>query len=396
MRPERLAELKEERRFLLRSLVDLDAEHAAGDVDADDYASLKDGYTARAAAVLREIEAGTAPKPSRGRSRRGVIAAWVAGVLVVAAGAGWLVARSSGQRLPGQSITGGQEVDALTAQLSAARAATSANDLPTAIAAYEAALEIEPDNVEALTYRTWLTVLSARSAGDDAAAATAVDAALVELATITDAHPDYADAHCLYAVAAGRFAAEPDLDLAKAQGELCLASDPPAEMVQLIQSFLGSLDLDTGSGTETTVPATLPDDLEGLLDAGLAALNAGDAGRAAEAYQAALDIDPVNAEARTYLAWLLALSAQGASEAAASVALDQAVSSFETVIADQPDYPDAHCLYAVTAVELFADPDVELGAEQAAACRALDPSDDMEALLTDYVDPMVDALGLGS
>lgn len=393
MSADRQAELEEERRFLLRSLIDLDAEHDAGDVDEHDYASLKDGYTARAAAVLREIDAGTTKRRRPVRGRRGVVAAWVAGVLVVAAGAGWLVARSSGQRLPGQTITGGQEVDALTAQLSAARTATSAGDLAAAITAYDAALAIEPDNVEARTYRTWLTVLSARSGGDEAATATAVDTALVELAAITVDHPDYADAHCLYAVAAGRFAAEPDLELAQAQGEACLASDPPAEMVQLVQPFLESLGVDTGA---TTVPDTLPADLDGLLDAGLAALNAGDAGRAAEAYQAALDLDPENAEARTYLAWLLALSAQGASEAAATIALEQAVSSFEAVIADQPDYADAHCLYAVTAVELFTEPDVELGAAQAEACRSLTPSADMEALLTEYVDPMVDALGLGS
>jgi tetratricopeptide (TPR) repeat protein len=49
-------ELVEERDFLLRSLQDLDAERHAGDVDADDYAVLKDGYTARAAAVLRILD----------------------------------------------------------------------------------------------------------------------------------------------------------------------------------------------------------------------------------------------------------------------------------------------------------------------------------------------------
>ena len=53
---DRLAELEEERRFLLRSLDDLDREHAAGDVDKHDYATLRDGYTARAATVIREIE----------------------------------------------------------------------------------------------------------------------------------------------------------------------------------------------------------------------------------------------------------------------------------------------------------------------------------------------------
>ena len=66
-------ELIEERDFLLRSLHDLDDERHAGDVDADDYAVLKDGYTARAAAVLRvldrrrvDAELATAAGPARG------------------------------------------------------------------------------------------------------------------------------------------------------------------------------------------------------------------------------------------------------------------------------------------------------------------------------------------
>ena len=67
MNPDRLAALEEERRFLLRSLADLEREHDAGDVDEDDYRELRDGYTARAAATLRSIESGRAalaPKPS--------------------------------------------------------------------------------------------------------------------------------------------------------------------------------------------------------------------------------------------------------------------------------------------------------------------------------------------
>ena len=55
--PDRLAELEEERAFLLRSLDDLDRERDAGDLDEHDYVELRDGYTARAAAVLRELEA---------------------------------------------------------------------------------------------------------------------------------------------------------------------------------------------------------------------------------------------------------------------------------------------------------------------------------------------------
>ena len=40
----------------LITLADLEKEHAAGDVDDLDYRTLKDGYTVRAATVLREID----------------------------------------------------------------------------------------------------------------------------------------------------------------------------------------------------------------------------------------------------------------------------------------------------------------------------------------------------
>ncbi len=75
--PDALEPLEEEREFLLRSLADLDDEYEAGDLEDDDYRSLTDDYTARAAAVLRAIEAIKGPKSSRvksvpesGRSRR--------------------------------------------------------------------------------------------------------------------------------------------------------------------------------------------------------------------------------------------------------------------------------------------------------------------------------------
>ena len=65
MNPDRLAELEEERRFLLRSLADLEREHDAGDVDADDYQTLREGYTVRAASVLRSIDEGRSAAPAR-------------------------------------------------------------------------------------------------------------------------------------------------------------------------------------------------------------------------------------------------------------------------------------------------------------------------------------------
>ncbi len=71
-RLDRLAELEEERRYLLRSLKDLEREREAGDVDEDDYRTLKDGYTVRAASVLRQIDDGRRAlgPPPKNQNRR--------------------------------------------------------------------------------------------------------------------------------------------------------------------------------------------------------------------------------------------------------------------------------------------------------------------------------------
>ena len=49
LNPDELARLEEERKFLLDSLRDVERERAAGDIDDADYATLKSGYTQRAA-----------------------------------------------------------------------------------------------------------------------------------------------------------------------------------------------------------------------------------------------------------------------------------------------------------------------------------------------------------
>lgn len=246
MNPDRLAELEEERRFLLRSLGDLEREQQFGDVSDDDYRTLQDGYTARAAIVLRQIDNGRAARAPQTRRRPGVVAAWVMGVLVVASLSGWLVARSSGQRLAGQTITGGQEIDTVTAKLAEARSLLGQDPQRTA-ELYREVLDLEPDNAEARTYTAWLLALSAGSASPETAQLALDQATLSFQAVIAD-QPGYADAHCLFAVMAARILPEPDLDLARAQAESCLANNPPAEMAGLVQPFLDSL------GPATTVP----------------------------------------------------------------------------------------------------------------------------------------------
>src|SRR5262245_6573929 len=175
MNPDRLAELEEERRFLLRSLRDLEAEHDAGDVDDHDYQTLRDGYTKRAATVLRAIDEGRAGLPSAPSRRWGRRLVVVGVVVAVGAGGGWMVARSSGQRVGGQEVTGGTAATDVATLLAQARALLNVDPLQ-AQQLYRRVLEQRPDHAEALTYSGWLLFTASRGASDDVRAV-AVDTA---------------------------------------------------------------------------------------------------------------------------------------------------------------------------------------------------------------------------
>jgi hypothetical protein len=62
---------------------------------------------------------------------------------------------------------------------------------------------------------------------------------LLKAATTVD--PTYADAHCLLAVATGRFLSTPDVATAKSEAHTCLAMNPPADLVPLINQLIDSL-----------------------------------------------------------------------------------------------------------------------------------------------------------
>lgn len=236
MNPDRLAELEEERDFLLRSIRDLDAERAAGDVDEHDHVALRDGYVARAAAVLKELENGrraTVARPGWPMWRKLVA---VGLTLAAAVGIGIFVAGSAGQRLPGQSLTGGDDVDGITRKLAEA-SQLQATDRLGALQKYQEVLAVEPQNVEALTYTAWLTVLTGYDGEDQSLVIKGID----DLRAAVAVDADYADAHCLLAVAAGRFLEPADLGLARDEGQACLDAGPPGSMRGLIEQMLGSL-----------------------------------------------------------------------------------------------------------------------------------------------------------
>lgn len=228
---DRRSKLEEERRFLLTSIRDLDREHAAGDVDDDDHRVLRDGYVARAAAVLRQIEHGTEARRHRRSPWRTALT--VVATVAAAVAFGLAVPRFAGQRLPGQSITGGPVMDQVTDLLAAARQSLSSD--PTAsLAAYDRVLEIEPANAEAVTYRAWLLVLGGRGAGDE----TIVRSQLAELRRATTLDDEYADPHCLLAVATGRFLDPPDTEVSRVEAQACLERNPPAALRPAIEALL--------------------------------------------------------------------------------------------------------------------------------------------------------------
>jgi hypothetical protein len=237
--PDQLAELEQERRFLLNSLRDLDREHQFGDVDEVDFRTLREGYTARAAAVLRAIEDGKAALPTPPQQRLWRTIASAAAVLLVAVAAGVLVAQSSGQRLPGQEMTGSIPGD-ISSQLAQARIVLG-TDPVAAQNLYTKVLSERPNHPEALAYSGWLLALNSMGASEDLFD-TALETSRGLLVRATIADPNYADPHCFMAIIAARI--QPDPDAVAGHTERCLANNPPADMRGLLEALVLSPDAD--------------------------------------------------------------------------------------------------------------------------------------------------------
>lgn len=174
--------LEEERDFLLRSLDDLEREHDAGDIDDGDYVALRDDYTARAAEVLRTLDArATRRRPVD--APKGRVVLWTLAIVGFAIVAGIVVAFTSGRRDPG-SVASGDPARGAAENISRADQLMSADKLEDAIAAYTKALEDQPSNVRALTYRGWLYFQT----DETAKAWTDLDAAVNADASYPDAH----------------------------------------------------------------------------------------------------------------------------------------------------------------------------------------------------------------
>lgn len=240
---------EEERDFLLRSLEDLEVERAAGDVDAHDYAALHDSYVARAAAAIRDVDGADAPRAPRRIGWRPL--AWGVLVLAVAAGAGVVVARNTGERSPGMGMTGAVDDGSVSSLLVKARS-MGMSDMAGTLDLYSRVLAIEPDNVEALTYFGWYTVLSATQQTDSDRGSQMLQSGMVLLrqATVTD--DTYPDAHCFLGIAFFRFL--DDAEAAAPEIDACLKANPPAQVKTMVEGLAAQIDTATANTTTTTIP----------------------------------------------------------------------------------------------------------------------------------------------
>ncbi|GAC1320170.1 MAG: hypothetical protein NVSMB12_19770 [Acidimicrobiales bacterium] len=240
-------ELEAERDFLLGSLDDLEAERVAGDIDDHDYHSLRDSYTARAAAVLRVIDtrrvtlAGAPTGPPRasrpvrsgGAARRGT-ALIVVGALGFAAVAGLLVMRTAGQRLPGDNVSGSTPTSPVAKLLAQAQAQVQSDHLLDAVQTYEKVISIDPRNAEALAYKGWLLRLAGHQGND----AQVVDRGLESIRAAEAVAPAYPDAHFFAGETLLRDKADPKGAIG--EFEQFLADHPPPDYAPLVQRELES------------------------------------------------------------------------------------------------------------------------------------------------------------
>jgi hypothetical protein len=230
--------LETERDFLLRSLDDLERERADGNVDTGTYRELHDDYTARAAAVIRSLDAGadlTAPEPRSGSTLTRALT--VGGIVVFALVAAILLSRAVGQRRPGQTITGNAQVGAgstttgndrgstttggdpgprladaarqqpksYAARIAYARYLLGNNEFADAVREFGAAARLDPSQPEPPTYAGWAGALVSQQVDDAGTRRTLLAASLERINEVVKAHPKYPDAYALKGVIVFKF-----------------------------------------------------------------------------------------------------------------------------------------------------------------------------------------------
>lgn len=225
--PDTVAYLEDQLQQLLVSLDDLDAEYEAGDLETDDYESLKAEYTVRVADTMRRLDEqkGVVGQGPRYKPRH--LLAMGAAVLVFAIGAGFLLARASGERGINDALTGAIDQSSRQRTAECQELGMVQGQLLEALECFDGVLEQDPENVEALTYRAWFLVLAGSSNPDidpeQSRELTASAEVYLDRAVAID--PTYPDARVFRAVVYDRSG---DGDAVCAElGELAELNPPP-------------------------------------------------------------------------------------------------------------------------------------------------------------------------
>lgn len=321
--PDALAALEEQRDFLLASLRDLEGEWAAGDLDEADHDALRDDYTARAAAVLRAIEAHEVQwaEARQPRSRVRTIG-WAIGVVAFAVVVGLLVAQASGRRGSG-NLTG--DIRLTTRErLAECQESMAAMALEDAIGCFDEVIAADPANPEALAYRGWaVAVGSFRAEEPDIEA---IDEALEWIERAIDADPTYPDALAFRIVALSRAGRTDELPAAFQAFD---AADPPQDMVDMVAGLRGQT---------AAMPCRDLIDEAALIDA-------------LKCFEAVLEDDPTDAEALAYKGWTLALTGFAADQQAttglSAELWGEALVLEDEALAAEPTFIDALAFRAI-------------------------------------------------
>ena len=169
-----------------------------------DFAALRSDYTARAADVLRSLDG--VPRARREPTFRTTNSppAWKAPLTVVvvvafAIGTGVLVARTAGERVGNAGLTGSvrtappSPTATAVAELMTEGRENMAADPVRALKAFEAAVKLDPGQVEAIAYSGWILRLVGRSSTDPAQARELFAAAHERLDRAIAVDPTYPD-----------------------------------------------------------------------------------------------------------------------------------------------------------------------------------------------------------
>lgn len=348
--PDALAALEEERDFLLRSLDDLEAERAVGDIDEADYDGLKDDYTRRAAEVIRSVEAQEAAFASIPGMRWRQVATWIVGLAILGGLSGVLIARSSGARSAGDSISGDVRSSVVSLVNEARLRQSDPETWSAAIEIYEDVIGQDPSNVEALSYRAWLTN---RLGGPASEAADAFR----EVALLDPTYPDAIVFHTIVLADEGRWA-----EAAEVLNTLDL-DDAPGQ----VQAILGERGIVGEVYAEANYELLAATGEPGLGELGLdedrALAAAGwlmESDRpirsvaALKLYRAVLAVDPDNPAALSREAWILFSSRAQAPELEA-----RAIELIDRAVDANPDDPEV--LLTRASMLLESDPETACG-----------------------------------